>query len=70
MPTWRTRARVGTGAVVLALLGIASLLAVHDDWRPRWMRARRANVLLVSLDTLRADRVGCYGYAPAQTPRH
>jgi arylsulfatase A-like enzyme/Tfp pilus assembly protein PilF len=26
------------------------------------------NVLLVTIDTLRADRVGCYGYAPAVTP--
>ena len=31
--------------------------------------ARARNVLLVSLDTLRADRLGCYGYAAAQTPR-
>lgn len=28
----------------------------------------RPNVLLISLDTVRADRVGCYGYAPAETP--
>lgn len=28
----------------------------------------RPNVLLISLDTVRADRVGCYGYAPAKTP--
>ena len=26
------------------------------------------NVLLITLDTLRADRVGCYGYVGAQTP--
>ena len=26
------------------------------------------NVLLVTLDTVRADRFGCYGYAPAETP--
>ena len=28
-----------------------------------------ANVLLVSIDTLRADRLGAYGYGPAETPR-
>jgi arylsulfatase A-like enzyme/cytochrome c-type biogenesis protein CcmH/NrfG len=28
----------------------------------------RPNVLLVTIDTLRADRVGCYGHAPALTP--
>ncbi|MCK7477079.1 MAG: sulfatase-like hydrolase/transferase [Candidatus Moduliflexus flocculans] len=27
------------------------------------------NVLLITLDTTRADRLGCYGYAPARTPR-
>jgi arylsulfatase A-like enzyme/Tfp pilus assembly protein PilF len=27
------------------------------------------NLLLVSIDTLRADHLGCYGYAGAQTPR-
>ena len=26
------------------------------------------NVLLITLDTTRADRFGCYGYEPAQTP--
>jgi len=26
------------------------------------------NVLLVTIDTLRADRLGCYGYGPARTP--
>jgi hypothetical protein len=26
------------------------------------------NVILVTIDTLRADRLGCYGYAHAATP--
>jgi arylsulfatase A-like enzyme/cytochrome c-type biogenesis protein CcmH/NrfG len=30
--------------------------------------AGRPNVLLVTIDTLRADRVGCYGHASASTP--
>ncbi len=30
---------------------------------------RPLNVLLVTLDTTRADHIGCYGYAPARTPR-
>ena len=29
---------------------------------------RRANVLLITLDTTRADRLGCYGYAAGSTP--
>jgi arylsulfatase A-like enzyme len=28
----------------------------------------KTNVVLVTLDTLRADRLGCYGYGPARTP--
>ena len=30
--------------------------------------AGRENFLLITLDTTRADRIGCYGYAGAQTP--
>jgi choline-sulfatase len=30
--------------------------------------SRRLNVLLVTLDTTRADRLGCYGYRAARTP--
>lgn len=28
----------------------------------------KPNVVLITIDTLRADRLGCYGYKPAQTP--
>jgi arylsulfatase A-like enzyme len=31
-------------------------------------RKRLPNVVLVSVDTLRADHLGCYGYAPPTTP--
>jgi choline-sulfatase len=31
-------------------------------------RRPRPNVLLITIDTLRADHVGCYGYGPAYTP--
>jgi arylsulfatase A-like enzyme/Tfp pilus assembly protein PilF len=44
---------------VLAVLGAAALLLV---------RPHRPNVLLITVDTLRADHLGCYGYALAQTP--
>jgi arylsulfatase A-like enzyme/Tfp pilus assembly protein PilF len=36
-------------------------------WRA-FERSRRPNVLLITLDTTRADRLGCYGYASALTP--
>src|SRR5215475_3353308 len=29
---------------------------------------QRLNLLLVTIDTLRADRVGCYGYSKVETP--
>ena len=29
---------------------------------------KRPNILLITLDTTRADRLGCYGYAEAATP--
>src|SRR5262245_31102938 len=28
----------------------------------------KPNVLLITIDTLRADRLGCYGYSAAKTP--
>lgn len=53
------------GAVLVA--GAAALwwwsgagLAPKDTHRP--------NVLLITIDTLRWDRLGCYGYGPAETP--
>jgi arylsulfatase A-like enzyme/Tfp pilus assembly protein PilF len=61
-----------------AVLAVAVVAAVLAAWaavgRPRWARRLfppRAprNLLLVSLDTLRADHLGCYGHAGAQTPR-
>jgi choline-sulfatase len=66
-----------TGAkrvALVAALGVALLVGWTALTRPRW--AQRVfpptvprNLLLISLDTLRADHVGCYGYAAAQTPR-
>jgi len=55
-------------------LGACALAAWVGLARPRWAqgiapaRAPR-NVLVVTLDTLRADHLGAYGYAAAQTPR-
>lgn len=30
--------------------------------------ARRADVVLITMDTTRADHIGCYGWTPSQTP--
>ena len=60
------------------VLAVAVVLAAVVAWvlvaRPRPLRALfppRAprHLLLISIDTLRADHLGAYGYAAAQTPR-
>ena len=59
-------------------MAVAAVICVLVGWtiltRPPWLRpllAPRApaNVLLVSIDTVRADRLGAYGYRGAHTPR-
>ncbi len=60
----------------VAIVLVAGLLA--GAWvylaKPRWARAvvgskAPRNLLLVTIDTLRADHLGSFGYAEAQTPR-
>ena len=58
------RASVRKALPAAVVLVVAALAGVWLWTRP----ARRPNVLVVSIDTLRADRVGSYGYAAAQTP--
>jgi len=48
-------------AVVSAVLAASLLLCAETQ-------APRTNLLLVTLDTVRADRLGSYGYAQAATP--
>jgi len=47
------------------LPGVYGAPTVHDVA----VRPPGRNVLLISIDTLRADRVGCYGYEGGTTPR-
>src|SRR6267378_4017399 len=58
----RTRLLSGIAATVLIVAGVAAYYASGRG------RAGRPNVLLISIDTLRADHLGSYGYAAAQTP--
>lgn len=55
---WRRRIGAG-GVLVAALAGLAGCGRTASG---------PVNVLVVTLDTLRADRVGAYGYAAAKTP--
>jgi len=60
-------ARVGRAArrFVLATLAVGSLVLLLVAVSHR---GERPNVLLITVDTLRADRLGCYGYGLAHTP--
>ena len=62
-------------SLLLVLVGVGSFGACRAPDRPpgaldRLMpgAARGSNLLLVTLDTTRADRLGSYGYARAVTP--
>jgi arylsulfatase A-like enzyme/Tfp pilus assembly protein PilF len=58
------RVRVVAGLSVAAI-AVTALLLYRRTAAPT---ARHPNVLLISIDTLRADRLGSYGYGAAQTP--
>jgi arylsulfatase A-like enzyme len=55
---------VRAAAVVLALVGALRALVAVDAWRA----AQGPNLLLISIDTLRADRLGAYGYPLPTSP--
>lgn len=59
-------ARRAPAAVSLLLLFL-TLLVSPSCRRPR--PVERYNILLIAVDTLRADRLGCYGYPQATSPR-
>jgi arylsulfatase A-like enzyme/Tfp pilus assembly protein PilF len=57
------------GAAASTLLALWAVVA-RPPWARRLLPARAPrNLLLLSLDTLRADHLGSYGHAGAQTPR-
>src|SRR5579871_3976265 len=58
----------GVGTRVFAVAAAAAILAAVLGVRAYQARRAPLNVLLISIDTLRADHLGAYGYAAAQTP--
>ena len=58
---------VGLAAAVIAVAG-AVYIVTRSTGRKTVLRDDRLNVLLVTLDTTRADRLGCYGYSRGKTP--
>jgi arylsulfatase A-like enzyme/Tfp pilus assembly protein PilF len=59
----RRRRWLAAGVALVAVLAVAA-----GVWLWVGRTVRRPNLLLVTIDTLRADHVGAYGYAPAPTP--
>ena len=59
-----------SGQVILSSLGCALLLLGLALFLGscRQKKPPRPNILIITVDTLRADRVGCYGYAGGLTP--
>ena len=49
------------------LVAVAALIGCRQSAPPD-PSPRATNLILVTIDTLRADRVGAYGYRPARTP--
>ena len=51
-----------------ALIAVLLLAACTRGGPESIPQTGRANLLLITIDTLRADRLGAYGYTPARTP--
>ena len=65
----RPRTALGGAGLGLAVLVAAAVLVFGPGRRLlRPAGAAGPNVVLITLDTTRADHLGCYGYALAQTP--
>lgn len=52
---------------ILALFAVA-VVGGWAAWPRNEAAPKHTDILLISIDTLRADHLGCYGYALAQTP--
>jgi arylsulfatase A-like enzyme/Flp pilus assembly protein TadD len=57
-----SRAR-SVGSIALCLLALVQRPALASP-----AASDRPNIILITVDTLRADRLGCYGYVQAHTP--
>lgn len=51
------------------LIGVAVSILLGSYFGYRYLRSKPVNVLVITLDTTRADRFRCYGYKNGQTPK-
>ncbi|MBI2837874.1 MAG: sulfatase-like hydrolase/transferase [Acidobacteria bacterium] len=63
---WKQRLLLAAG--IVAVGAVAVFLAFRNTTASGGRLPSGANLLLITIDTLRADRVGCYGYRQAETP--
>jgi arylsulfatase A-like enzyme/predicted Zn-dependent protease len=59
------------GLIILVLIVASLIVLLSRQARPDFARLRGGkafNVILVTLDTTRADRLGCYGFSRIETP--
>ncbi len=59
---------VAVGAVLLLAAVLAVRVLVRQDDFPGLRSGKELNVIVITLDTCRADRLGCYGYSQVRTP--
>jgi arylsulfatase A-like enzyme/tetratricopeptide (TPR) repeat protein len=59
----------GLAIVACLSIGCRKTTVPPTETAARDITLPNANVLLITLDTTRADRIGAYGYEPAETPR-
>jgi len=56
-------------SIPILLISMSMIMLKGDSFSgPPVKKDRNLNVLLITIDTIRADRVGCYGYSKAETP--
>ncbi len=66
----KKRLALAGGAIVVLIAASLTLLLIRQT-RPDFARLRGEkdfSVILVTLDTIRADRIGCYGFSRVETP--
>jgi arylsulfatase A-like enzyme len=68
-PSLKTQITIAAAALALTGIFISAYALLAGPGPAKLARARGGlNVLVVVIDTLRADRLGCYGYQKARTP--
>jgi len=60
--------KIGVTAAALLVVAAAAFFLISRPKKAAVVRDGNLNVVLITLDTTRADRLGCYGYTQGRTP--